>query len=181
MQQALAEIARALTAAHLPYMVIGGIANAHWGVERATVDIDITVGVAPAQLRQLLAAIADQLVRMPPDPEQFVADTGVFPAIHRLGVRFDFLLTTNAYGDAAITRAVDVDVLGVPVKYCTAEDLILHKLPSPREKDRADVAAVLARRRKELDLEYLGSRVHELALVFDDPEIETRYFALLSS
>ena len=176
----LVEITRALSAADLPYMVIGGLANATWGVERATLDIDITVGVSPEELTALLNAVGDQLVRMPPDPEQFVADTGVFPAVHRSGVRIDFLLTLNTYGQAAIARAVDVPIMDAPVRFCTAEDLILHKLPSPREKDQADLAGVIARQRGKLDLEYLERHVRELAVAFGKPEIEQRYRAVIA-
>jgi hypothetical protein len=63
------------------------------------------------------------------------------------------------------------------VKFCTPEDLILHKIISERDRDRSDVAELLKRRRDTLDREYLDPRVHELAVLLDRPDIDQRYLA----
>lgn len=177
----LVELSRALGAADLPYMVIGGVANFVWGEPRSTLDVDLTVGVPPSELQRLLTAIGDQLIKIPDDPEDFAADTGVLPALHRTNVRVDFLLSVNQYAEEALRRAVDFDVRGVPVKFCTPEDLILHKLPSKREKDRQDVQALFGRRRGTLDLEYLSRQVRHLTAVYGNPDIQARYDALIDT
>jgi hypothetical protein len=53
LQAALLDLAAFLDERRLPYMVIGGFANLHWGVERFTRDIDITVEVTDEGLRHL--------------------------------------------------------------------------------------------------------------------------------
>ncbi len=45
LEAALGRVHDALTAGGVPYMVIGGIAVAHGGVPRATLDVDVTVWV----------------------------------------------------------------------------------------------------------------------------------------
>lgn len=42
-EQALVRLARRLSDLEVPYMVIGGVANAVWGEPRATLDIDVTL------------------------------------------------------------------------------------------------------------------------------------------
>ena len=41
-ERALTDLARLLDRLEVPYMIIGGMANAVWGEPRATVDIDAT-------------------------------------------------------------------------------------------------------------------------------------------
>ena len=52
-QRLLAKIARALSAANVPYMVIGGQAVLVYGEPRLTKDIDLTVGVGLESLTKI--------------------------------------------------------------------------------------------------------------------------------
>ncbi len=52
----LTNLARRLDVAGVPYMVIGGLANALWGAPRETVDINVTARFAPDEIPQLLKA-----------------------------------------------------------------------------------------------------------------------------
>ena len=67
--------------------------------------------------------------------------------------------------------AVVLTIGGSPVRFCTPEDLILHKIVSERERDLADARGVTLRRIKSLDLAYLDSRIRELADALERPEI----------
>ena len=49
-EQALVTICHVLEGGGIPYMVIGGLANAVWGEPRATLDIDITVWLPDANV-----------------------------------------------------------------------------------------------------------------------------------
>ena len=180
LQTALAEVAKALDAAGVGYMVIGGMAHVAWGSARSTVDVDLTVLLAPEDVPELLRILRRQIANLPEDPAGFAAETGVLPFAHRNGVRVELMLATHPYAQTAIDRAISIDVLGTPVRFCTPEDLVLHKIISDRERDRSDVQDLLERRGKELDREYLDPRVHELATLLERPEIETRYRSLLA-
>ncbi len=175
----LGDIAAALNAAAIPYAVIGGVAAAGWGVPRTTTDIDITIGSTAAAAQQVIAVLGDRIVSLPEDPTSFAADTGVLPFLHRSGVRVELMLSTNPFALDAIARSIAIDVEGVPVRFCSPEDLVLHKIISERERDRADVAALIELRRDTLDRAYLDPRVHELAEVLAEPQIEARYRALM--
>ena len=57
--------------------------------------------------------------------------------------------------------------------FCTPEDLILLKIVSERERDRADVRGIARRQKGRLDLDYLEPRVRELAELLERPGIGT--------
>jgi len=66
------------------------------------------------------------------------------------------------------------------VRFCTAEDLILHKVVSERPRDRQDAEEVVRRRAAELDRGYLDPRVRELADLLQRPAIWDDYQAWLA-
>lgn len=175
----LAEIARALNTAKIEYMVIGGMAGIAWGIRRATFDIDFTIALDAGEVTRLFTILGDQIAAAPDDPIAFASETGVLPIQHRSGIRIDFTLARIAYAHEALARAAIIEVAGVAVKFCTPEDLVLHKIISARERDRTDVEALIALRRASLDRTYLDPRVHEMAWMLDDPAIESRYAALM--
>jgi len=175
----LAEIARALHKANIRYMVIGGIANAVWGRGRSTTDIDIVIGVGAHQTPKLMKALGKQIARKPTDAQDFAHDTGIFPFDHRSGVRVDIIYGTLPFAADGLDRAVEIYVRGVPVRFCTPEDLLLHKIASDRERDRTDVLGIIKLRKASLDREYLEPRIRELAFLLEKPEIESRYRELM--
>ena len=180
LETALLDVARIFEGAGIQYMVIGGMANAIWGQPRATVDVDLTVGVGADQSRALLSLLGPSVQSAPPDPEEFAGDTGVLPFVHTTGIRVDLIFGTNAYAAEALRRALTLMISGAAVKVCSPEDLIIHKLMASREKDRVDVEALIRLRKQTLDRSYLDPRVRELALALERPEIESRYLALIS-
>ncbi len=173
------DVVRALSAAEIDYMVIGGLAHIAWGSGRSTRDVDITLAVDPSDVRIVLRALGTQVGELVEDIEACLQN-GVLAFVHRSGVHVDLMLTRHPYAQQAIDRAITLKVMSVPVKFCTPEDLVLHKIISERDKDRLDVADILRRRRETLDRAYLDPRVHELAVILERPEIEQRYLAALA-
>ena len=179
LERALADVAQVLEGAAVPYMIIGGLANSLWGKPRATVDIDVTVALPVDEVPRLLHSVAGCLTPLAPDPIAFVRENGVLPMVCESRIRVDLLFAASDFTNEAIARAVPVEIRGANVRFCTAEDLVLHKIVSSRSKDREDVTALLRMRRDSLDREYLDSRVRELAEVVGDPAIEERYFGIV--
>ncbi len=87
----------------------------------------------------------------------------------------DLVLAGIPYEEAAIHRAVPVEVAGRPVRFCTAEDLILHKLASSRARDRDDARGVIVTQGPALDRTYLDPRVRQLAGGLEQPEVAEFY------
>ena len=173
------ELARAFERAKIDYMVIGGMAVGVWGSGRSTFDVDITVAIDPSEAQRVRNALGQQIARLPEDLDAYLA-SGVMPFVHRSGTRVDLMLSLHPYAERAIRRAATVKVQGTPIQFCTAEDLIAHKIISDRDRDRTDVEDIIRRQRDNLDRAYLDPLVHELALVMERPEIESRYLSFFS-
>jgi predicted nucleotidyltransferase len=154
---ALVELAETFEHERLDYMVIGGLAVIVWGTQRLTKDVDIALAIDPWNVPQLLAVIGPQIAAILPDAAELAIETGI--------VRFRH-------------RAVDIDVAGRPVKFCTAEDLILHKLLADRDQDRYDIRTVIQRQEEDLDREYLDTLVRQISDATARPEILRRYLSL---
>ena len=151
----LARLAGALDEGGLPYMVIGGQAVLLYGEPRLTLDVDLTLGVAPDRLADVLGVVERAALRPLVDPEPFVRDTLVLPcADAATGVRVDVVFSMPGYERTAIARARDVDVGGAAVRFASAEDLVVHKLIASRPRDVEDVRGVLLRQ-PDLDAAYV--------------------------
>lgn len=170
----LLEIAGFLESRQIPYMVIGGFANLHWGRPRLTEDLDITVQVPEESWEEFISSLQTRFRTMAEDPLRLARDTRVIP-ISATHARIDLILAGLPYEEEAIRRAVRIPIESNTVSICSAEDLILHKLVSERPRDHEDVEGVILRQAKRLDRGYLDPRVHELALVLERPSIEAFY------
>jgi hypothetical protein len=172
--RALIALREAFGVLRIPYMVVGGLANAEWGVPRATLDVDATVWVEEEDLPAVIASLCGRFRCLVEDPASFVGTTRVLP-LEVEQTKADVVFGLLPYEREAIARAVEKNVEGVPVRFCTAEDLILHKVISQRERDREDVHGILKAQRGQLDREYLEPRLRELASLLQRPEIWEEY------
>ncbi len=162
----IASIARELSARRLPFMVIGGQAVLLHGEPRLTQDIDITLGVGPGRLTDVLRVCeALGLTPLPGEPDQFVRSTFVLPAGDPTGLRVDFIFSTTPYERQAIERAQPVEVGGVAVPFASAEDVILHKLFAGRPRDLEDAAGIVRRKGHSLDWQYMARWAEQFSAV----------------
>jgi predicted nucleotidyltransferase len=143
-QELLKRLARALEAAALPYMVIGDQAVLVHGEPRFTRDIDITLGVGPDALAILKTLASQMNLSILKDDDAFVQQTFVLPLRDDAsGLRIDFIFSFSPYERQAIEHAVVIDIDGVPVRFASVEDLIVHKIVAGRARDLEDVRILL--------------------------------------
>ena len=164
----LRKLSGGLAAAGIPYMVIGGQAVLLHGQPRATLDIDITLGVDVEAFGQVLDASGKiGLDPIPEAPEAFARRTMVLPAKDRdSGIRVDFIFSFLSYERQAIERAVTVAIDGVSVRFASVEDLVIHKMFAGRPRDIEDVRGILIRH-PECDREYVERWLAEFEVSMD--------------
>ena len=138
-------------------MLIGGQAVLLHGEPRLTQDVDITLGVTPERLPEVLDLCRDlNLELLPDDVAEFVRATFVLPVRHvQSGIRVDLVFSATPYERKAISRAVTVELGGSTVPFASAEDLVIHKLFAGRARDIEDVEGVLRRKGQDLDWGYV--------------------------
>ena len=174
-ENALAKITAFLEQQHVPYMVIGGMANLIWGEPRATLDVDVTVLVPQPAIDGFIESVGRDYTILVQDPSGFVRDTRVLPVSSQSGIRIDLIFGLLPFEEEAVRRAVPVEAAGRSIRVCTAEDLILMKMISDRPRDLADARAIVRRRILALDLGYLEPRVLEMASLMERDDIATRW------
>lgn len=173
--KALTELSRVFKNNHVPYMIIGGLANAIWGHPRATLDIDVTVWVLDDQIQKLLSILEEKYVFMVEAPFDFISKTRVLPIKNNENLRIDIIFGALPFEKDALDRAVEVKIGDSSIKFCTAEDLILLKIISERSKDLEDVRSILRFQKENLDYTYLEPRIMELSDLLDRPGIRQKW------
>ena len=144
MVELIKRLAQSLDKYNFPYMVIGGQAVMMYRSPRFTNDIDISIGVNVDKLNELLSLVDDlKLKILTNEPVNFVLQKMVLPTIDESGFRVDLILSQTQYEKDAIKRAVTVNLQGIPVKYATVEDIIIHKIFAGRNIDLEDVRMIL--------------------------------------
>lgn len=151
-------------------MVFGGQAVLLYGEPRLTRDIDITLGVDPSEVADVINMSKRLgLEILTEKPEEFVRETLVLPAIEPAsGIRIDFVFSLSQFERAAIERSRPIDLDGVAVRFVSLEDLIVMKLLAGRPRDLEDVGSII-RKNRDLDRNHVKKWLDEF-----DRELDTR-------
>jgi len=151
----LGRIARELDQRAIPYMVIGGQAVLVYAEPRFTRDIDITLGVGPDRLDDILGLALDCGWKALVDPARpFVEKHMVLPCEEPSGIRIDLIFSFSPYEAQALERVRRIEMDGQNVRFASPEDLVVHKVIAGRARDLEDVASVL-RMNPGSDLAYI--------------------------
>ena len=169
--EALKTITGRLEQLNIPYMVFGGIANSIYGNPRQTFDVDIKFSVETEdEMDRFLVEVESVAVMLPEDSRQFMEETNVLP-VEIGSVRIDLVKADLPFEKEAISRSRIVDFLGARIRVCTAEDLIIQKAVSSREKDWLDIKAVIENQRDKMDWPYILKHCKDLSDLLDKREI----------
>ena len=144
------------------YMLFGGVANAIYGENRLTLDIDVKLHLQSSTEKFIALLLDNGIETRVQNPLSFIAETQVLPCVWE-GVCIDFIFANLPYEREALDRAVRKDIGGMLCRICTAEDLIIQKFVSQREKDWLDIQGVIKYQKSKLDIQYILIHAEELA------------------
>lgn len=160
----------------IPFVVVGGLANAVWGEPRATRDVDVKVYIGERTPREFAKMVAREFAPVQPlpgGPDLIVSLA--FPS----GVTVDFLIAIPGYEEVVLDRAQPRLLAGMQLPICSAEDLIIYKVIADRPKDWADIEGVLTEQGNRLDQTYIRNWLRQFAEVLERPDWLERYDALV--
>lgn len=160
----LKDLSRVLRERRIPWYLFGAQAVALYGLPRMTGDVDVTVEIAPAQSKALVAGLegAGFELRVK-DVDDFVARTRVLPFVHLpTGLPLDVVLAGSGLEEEFLRRAREIDAGGIRVPVISPEDLVVAKILAGRPKDIADVQGILRAREKEIDRARVREVLHLL-------------------
>jgi len=158
----LIRIARDLSSAGLPYMIIGGQAVLLYGSPRLTRDVDVTLGVSVDEMDRVITAVGGMgLEIIPRDIEAFIERTFVLPARDSAtGIRVDLIFSFTPYEKQAIERARPIFFDDTPVMFASLEDVVIHKIFAGRPRDLEDGVTILAKN-PDFDSNYIRKWLKE--------------------
>lgn len=156
----LAEVVSALDAAGIPHMVAGSLASTHHGEPRSTNDIDLVIDPSPAGLALFVTRF---------DSDRFYVGDAIGALDRRdqfnviettTGWKVDLIIRKDRpFSVTEFERRQPVTIAGVQTTVATVEDTILAKLEWAKvgdsDRQRRDVATMLAVQRTTIDTEYL--------------------------
>ena len=134
--------------------VIGGLAVSLHGVERATMDVDITVAMNPDNLASLIETARElKLTPVPPVPLEALTDLELLRLWHTerhleafalrapglAGVTVDVLLFPPVEFVGMARRAVEFNVADTSIRVASIDDLIALKQAVGRPIDLSDI------------------------------------------
>ena len=166
-------VTQALDTSGVPYVVVGSMAAARWGVARTTRDIDLVLVLDSDLAGTVLTALDRADVYLPHEAAAAALERGgSFNVLHTAsGSKIDVSVVgaDDEFELARLDRRVRADVVGVVSWVATAEDVILAKLRSRLEsrsemqwRDCVEIAAV-----NDLDRGYLWRWAPRLGVVDD--------------
>lgn len=169
----LEQLVALLEGAGVPFMIAGSFASTTHGVPRTTHDLDVVID-PPS-----LAALSSLVASMAPD-RYYVDRDAALDAFRRRsmfnvvdlasGWKVDFILRKDrAFSRDEFARRMKLALLGVPVFVASPEDTIVAKLEWSKqaggsERQRRDVAGIIAAAGGTLDMQHIERWVRDLDL-----------------
>jgi len=168
----LARLAVATDRAKVPFMLAGSFASTAHGLPRTTQGIDVVIDPPDlAALEALVSALlADEFYVDPDTARAALRERSMFNAIDRSAWKIDFIVRkARPFSLEEFRRRAAVEILGIPMFVASAEDTIVAKLEwsllsGGSERQRRDVAGILATVGAEIDRGYIEQWVRELGL-----------------
>ena len=177
-------IAEALRRRGVPHALYGGLLLAAYGEARETRDVDIAV--AQADVASVVGLLEAELgLRTIPS---FDRRTFGGLLISRITlVEGDELNTLDlveprdsAYTARALGRAIESSLRDRPIHVLTAEDFVLFKLLSTRDRDLADAESVTRNLGADLEPELIEIEIERLAGTSPEHDIRARWRRVLA-
>ena len=155
-QDLLEKLAGSLDRHGISYMLIGGQAVLLYGEPRLTRDIDITLGLGPDKVSDVMKIVRNMGCKvLVESPETFVSKTMVLPCSEpSTDITIDFIFSFSPYERQALKRVKRVRIGKTHVCFASVEDLVIHKIIAGRPRDIDDVKNVLFKN-KNIDAEYI--------------------------
>ena len=181
LESALADLMGWLDAAHIPSMIIGGVAASVLGRPRLTRDVD-ALAVLPEGDWAEATRLAPQfnILSRIDNALQFAKRSRVLLMRHTTsGIDVDLIFGELPFERAAVANCENHDVGGIRVRLPRVEDLLVMKAIARRPKDVEDLQGLLAAH-PELDVASARRWIREFAIAMSMPDMLREFDALLA-
>ena len=170
--RAAADLQEFCQTGHWRFCFIGGLAVQRWGEPRETVDVDLTLLTGFGGEDTYVSALLGRFEPRVDDAAAFARVNRVLLLRARSGVGLDIALGGLPFEELAVQRSsVFTFPIDVPLRTCSAEDLVVLKAFADRPKDWVDVEGVIMRQSDTMDWSYIYAQLAPLVELKEAPEI----------
>ena len=155
-------VAVKLTAGGCDYAIGGAIALGYWAVPRGTVDVDLTLFMAPEKPAECVRKLQEVGCEFTTTEAIQSLNEHGFCRVFYEGLRVDVFLPTIPFYDEARTRRQTVELDGEEILIWDAETLAVFKMMFFRRKDIVDVEQILRIQGSALDGNWIRERLVEI-------------------
>jgi hypothetical protein len=143
-----------------------------WGEPRETVDVDLTLLTGFGGEDPFIDALLERYEARVDEAAEFARSRRVLLLRAPSGVGLDIALGGLPFEETAVNRSSLFSFPpDVPLRTCSAEDLVVLKAFAARPKDWMDVEGVIVRQTGKLDWPYVRAQLSPLVELKDAPEI----------
>lgn len=179
--RAAREIQDKLEPTGYPFCFIGGLAVLQWGEPRLTRDLDLTVLAGWGKEETVIDTILSNIEPRMEDARTFALENRVLLLKTVAGIPVDLALGALPFEESATRRAHNISISNIPLRLCSAEDLVVMKAFANRPRDWSDVEGILLRRKGRLDTAYIRDQLAGLAPAKPDENILQRLEEMFAS
>jgi Nucleotidyl transferase AbiEii toxin, Type IV TA system len=173
--RAAAELQAVCAAERWRFCFIGGLAVQRWGEPRETVDVDLTLLTGFGGEAPFVARLLDRFEARVPDAAAFARDKRVLLLRAASGVGLDVALGGLPFEESVVDRSTPFTFPpDVPLRTCSAEDLMVLKAFADRPKDWLDLDGIIIRQTGTLDWDYVHRQLAPLVALKEEPAILQR-------
>lgn len=157
------------------FCLIGGLAVQRWGEPRETVDVDLTLLTGFQDEARFVSVLIEHFAPRIDDSAAFARVNRVLLLKAPSGVGLDIALGGLPFEETAVDRSsVFTFPPDVPLRTCSAEDLLVLKAFADRPKDWVDVEGIIIRQSRRLDWSYVEAQLAPLVELKEAPQILER-------
>jgi hypothetical protein len=178
--KAAREVQDALETTGMPFCFIGGLAVLHWGEPRLTRDLDLTVLAGWGEEEEVVDTILAVLQPRIEEARSFALENRVLLLKSSGGIPIDLALGALPFEESATTRASNIPFAEIPLRICTAEDLVIMKAFANRPRDWSDIQGIVLRQGGKLDIAYIMEQLPPLTAAKPGEPILERLKAVLA-
>jgi len=146
---------------NVEYVLIGAAAVGVHTIPRTTQDIDFIAHIEKVKFYRFLEGLTEAGFAFDKERVEKQYKEGYFIEISYRNIPIDILLTSIPIFYKAIKQAMSISIFNKNIKVAKEEDLIILKLLSARQTDRADIQQI-KEYKVNLDLDYIEENLVKL-------------------
>ncbi|MEQ9104874.1 MAG: hypothetical protein RIE53_09255 [Rhodothermales bacterium] len=175
-----AALQQALTEDGVAFCFIGGVALQHWGEVRQTTDLDLNVYCELGRETDVLAVLMKHLAFRDEEASRDFQTHRVFFGRTPNNYEVDIFVGYTPFEKRITERSVSQNYgLMVPLRICSAEDLVITKTVAGRGQDWVDIDRIIQRSGETMNWPLVFEELERLLALYGEEDHLPRLKAML--